>query len=37
VAMSLTAVTVFAGAVLVIALGREKRGIKFGGEVVINE
>ena len=29
-AMSLTAVTVFAGAVLVIALGREKRGIKFG-------
>src|SRR5262249_26481683 len=29
-AMSLTAVTVFAGAVLVIALGREKRGIQFG-------
>ena len=29
-AMSLTAVTVFAGAVLVIALGREKHGIKFG-------
>src|SRR5947207_7694163 len=35
-AMSLTAVTVFAGAVLVIALGREKRGIKFG-EAEINE
>src|SRR5213082_1081584 len=29
-AMSLTAVTVFAGAVLVITLGREKRGIHFG-------
>src|SRR5499427_6614304 len=28
-AMSLTAVTVFAGAVLVIAVGREKRGIQF--------
>jgi SHS family lactate transporter-like MFS transporter len=35
-AMSLTAVTVFAGAVLVIALGREKRGITFG-EVEISE
>ncbi len=35
-AMSVTAVTVFAGAVLVIALGREKRGINFG-EVIINE
>ena len=35
-AMSLTAVTVFAGAALVIALGREKRGINFG-EVTINE
>jgi SHS family lactate transporter-like MFS transporter len=35
-AMSLTAVTVFAGAVLVIALGREQRGIKFG-EVEISE
>jgi hypothetical protein len=29
-AMSLTAVTVFAGAALVISLGREKRGIHFG-------
>ncbi len=36
-AMSFTAVTVFAGAVLIIALGREKRGIKFGGELIINE
>jgi len=35
-AMSLTAVTVFAGAVLVTALGREKRGIKFG-EIEIAE
>jgi len=35
-AMSLTAVTVFAGAVLVIAVGREKRGIQFG-EVEISE
>jgi len=35
-AMSLTAVTVFAGAILVIALGREKRGINFG-ELTINE
>src|SRR5207302_9622967 len=33
-AMSATAATVFAGAALVIALGREKRGINFG-EVVI--
>ena len=29
-AMSVTAVTVFAGAVLAIALGREKHGISFG-------
>lgn len=35
-AMSLTAVTVFAGAILVIALGREKRGIQFG-EIEISE
>jgi SHS family lactate transporter-like MFS transporter len=35
-AMSLTAVTVFSGAVLVIALGREKHGINFG-EVEIPE
>src|SRR5437763_986868 len=35
-AMSVTAVTVFAGAILMIALGREKRGIHFG-EPIINE
>ena len=35
-AMSLTAVTVFAGAAIVIALGREKPGIKFG-EIEISE
>src|SRR6266498_305424 len=29
-AMALTAVTVFAGAVLIIAVGRERRGIHFG-------
>src|SRR6266852_5042751 len=32
-AMSLTAVTVFSGAALVIALGREKSGIRLGCEV----
>ena len=36
-AMSVTAVTVFVGAVLIIALGREQHGIKFGGELIINE
>src|SRR6266536_885735 len=35
-AMSVTAVTVFAGAVLMIAVGREKRGIHFG-EIEISE
>jgi SHS family lactate transporter-like MFS transporter len=35
-AMSLTAVTVFAGAIVAIAAGREKRGIHFG-EVEISE
>lgn len=30
-AMALTAVTVFLGAILITALGREKRGIRFGG------
>src|SRR6202158_6340565 len=35
-AMSVTAVIVFVGAVLIISLGREKRGIKFG-ELIINE
>src|SRR5882672_4630397 len=32
-AMALTAVTVFVGAILITALGREKRGIRFGGEL----
>src|SRR5882724_3809285 len=36
-AMSATAATVFAGAILMTALGREKRGIHFGGEMIINE
>ena len=36
-AMAITAVTVFAGAILMTALGREKRGIQFGGETIINE
>jgi SHS family lactate transporter-like MFS transporter len=31
-AMSITAVTVFAFAIIVIALGRERRGIKFGDD-----
>jgi SHS family lactate transporter-like MFS transporter len=35
-AMSLTAVTVFAGAIVAVAAGREKRGIKFG-ELEISE
>jgi len=35
-AMSVTAVTVFVGGVLIISLGREKRGIKFG-ELIIYE
>ncbi len=30
-AMALTAVTVFAGAIIITAVGREKRGIHFGG------
>jgi SHS family lactate transporter-like MFS transporter len=29
--MALTAVTIFGGAILITALGREKRGIRFGG------
>jgi SHS family lactate transporter-like MFS transporter len=32
-AMASTACTVFAGAIIIIALGREKRGIHFGGKV----
>jgi SHS family lactate transporter-like MFS transporter len=31
-AMALTAVTVFTGAILITALGRERRGIHFGGK-----
>lgn len=31
IAMALTAVTVFAGAIVITALGRERRGIHFGG------
>jgi SHS family lactate transporter-like MFS transporter len=31
IAMALTAVTVFAGAIVITALGREHRGIRFGG------
>jgi MFS transporter, SHS family, lactate transporter len=36
-AMAITAATVFTGAILMTALGREKRGIRFGGEMIINE
>jgi len=36
-AMSATAATVFTGAIVMTALGREKRGIRFGGEMIINE
>jgi SHS family lactate transporter-like MFS transporter len=36
-AMSATAATVFTGAIVMTALGREKRGIHFGGEMIINE
>jgi SHS family lactate transporter-like MFS transporter len=35
--MALTTLTVLTGAVVITALGREKRGIKFGGEMIINE
>ncbi len=35
--MALTTATVLVGAVVVVALGREKRGISFGGEPIINE
>jgi SHS family lactate transporter-like MFS transporter len=31
-AMALTAVTVFIGAIIITALGREQRGIRFGGQ-----
>jgi len=36
-AMALTAAVVFSGAIVMTALGREKRGIHFGGELIINE
>jgi SHS family lactate transporter-like MFS transporter len=36
-AMALTAVTVFAGAILITALGREKRGIRFGEKLPASE
>ena len=36
IAMALTALTVFAGAILITALGREKRGIHFGGQNLNN-
>ena len=36
-AMALTAAVVFTGAIVMTALGREKRGIHFGGELIINE
>jgi SHS family lactate transporter-like MFS transporter len=32
-AMALTAVTVFTGAIIITALGREQRGIRFGRQV----
>jgi SHS family lactate transporter-like MFS transporter len=35
--MALTTLTVLAGAVVITALGREKRGIHFGGDVDISE
>ncbi len=35
--MALTTLTVLVGAVIITALGREKRGIQFGGEMIINE
>lgn len=35
--MGLTALTVLVGGAVVVALGREKRGIRFGGEVSISE
>src|SRR5258707_1344742 len=35
--MALTALTVLLGAAVVVALGREKRGIHFGGELSIGE
>ncbi len=35
--MALTTLTVLLGAVVITALGREKRGIQFGGEMIINE
>ncbi len=37
ITMALTTVTVLIGAVIIIALGREKRGIHFGGDAIIAE
>ena len=36
-AMALTAITVFAGAIIMVALGRERRGVDFGVELSISE
>jgi SHS family lactate transporter-like MFS transporter len=33
-AMSITAVAVFAGAILMTAIGREQSGIRFGGDLI---
>jgi SHS family lactate transporter-like MFS transporter len=35
--MALTTLTVLLGAAIVVALGREKRGIQFGGDLSIGE
>ena len=37
ITMALTTLTVLIGAVIIIAVGREKRGIHFGGDVIIAE
>src|SRR5256714_1344857 len=37
ITMALTTLTVLIGAVIIIAVGREKRGIHFGGNVIIAE
>src|SRR5216684_4363084 len=35
-AMALTAVTVFSGAIIITALGHERRGIRFGDHIAVN-
>jgi len=35
-AMALTAVTVFTGAIIITALGHERRGIRFGDHIAVN-